>query len=114
MTVSAFTFIDFDAVQMAPPEHDAASFSAALMYFAALEGLDDYAAAAAFSRWRIAYESAGGRLNEERLGWLTVYCLLDERLYRCMTRLKPGRREIAGVLVAKAERITQRRSARDV
>jgi thiamine kinase-like enzyme len=107
-------FIDFDAALMAPPEHDAASLSAALMYFGALEGYDDCAAADAFARWRSAYELAGGRLNEERLAWLSVYCLLDERLYRCLTRLKPGRREVAESLVAQAERITQHRSARDV
>ena len=107
-------FIDFDAVHMAPPEHDAASLYAALMYFAALEGLGDGAAAAAFARWRFSYELAGGRLNEERLAWLSVYCLLDERLYRCLTRLKPGRREIAELLVSKAEQMIQRRSARDV
>lgn len=107
-------FIDFDAVHMAPPEHDAASLLAALTYSAALEGLGSGAAAAAFSRWRGAYEAAGGRLNDERLAWLSVYCLLDERLYRCLTRLKPGRREIAQVLVAEADAITQRGSARDV
>lgn len=107
-------FIDFDAVHMAPPEHDAASLRAALMYFAALQELGDSAAAASFTRWRSSYESAGGRLNEERLAWLSVYCLLDERLYRCLTRLKPGRREIAELLVSKAEQVTQRWSARDV
>ncbi len=107
-------FIDFDAIHMAPPEYDAASLSAALMYWGALQGLPDDAAAAAFARWRCGYESAGGRLNEERLAWLSVYCLLDERLYRCLTRLKPGRRAIAEALVAQAERMTQRRSGRDV
>ncbi len=107
-------FIDFDAAHMAPPEHDAASLSAALIYSGALEGFADAAAAAAFARWRSGYEAAGGRLHDERLAWLSVYYLLDERLYRCLTRLKPGRREIAEVLVAQAERIAQRRSARDV
>jgi hypothetical protein len=107
-------FIDFDAVHMAPPEHDAASLSAAMTYWAALQGLPYDAAAAAFARWRCGYESAGGRLNEERLAWLSVYCLLDERLYRCLTRLKPGRRAIAEALVVQAERVVQRRSGRDV
>lgn len=107
-------FIDFDAVHMAPPEHDAASLFAAMTYRAALQRVPEDATAAAFSRWRCGYESAGGRLNEERLAWLSVYCLLDERLYRCLTRLKPGRRAIAEALVAQAEGITQRRSGRDV
>lgn len=89
------TFIDFDAARMAPPEHDVASFNAALIYHGALSGLDDAEIARATACWVSAYEGAAGALDLRMLAWLTAYCLLDERLYRCLTRLKPGRRDTA-------------------
>jgi aminoglycoside phosphotransferase len=99
------TFIDFDAAHLAPAEQDVASFSAALIYHGALDGLGDDALAAAIERWQAAYAAAAPTpLNQQRLAWLTAYCLLDERLYRCLTRLKPGRREIAGRLLGWADR----------
>jgi Ser/Thr protein kinase RdoA (MazF antagonist) len=106
------TFIDFDAAHLTPPEHDVASFSAALIYHGALDGLCDTAIAAAIERWQGAYERAApAPLNQQRLAWLTAYCLLDERLYRCLTRLKPGRREIAGRLLAWADRALRKDGA---
>lgn len=99
------TFIDFDAAHLAPAEQDVASFSAALIYHGALEGLQDDVIATLIERWQAAYEAAACKpLNTDRLAWLTAFCLLDERLYRCLTRLKPGRREIADRLLVWANK----------
>lgn len=110
------SFIDFDAAHLAPPEHDVASFAAALIYHGALEGLHDDAIATLIERWEAAYGAGASRhLDKSRLAWLTAYCLLDERVYRCLTRLKPGRREIAHRLLDWASvAVHQKRPLRSV
>ena len=96
------TFIDFDAAVLAPPEYDVASFAAALIYHGVQAGIDSSSIEHVVARWKEAYREAGGRLDHVAVDWLTTYCLLNERVYRCLTRLKPGRRKTAERLVAFA------------
>jgi hypothetical protein len=103
-TGDRITLIDFDAARVGPAEYDVASFAAALIYHGAYAGLIDADVWQVVKRWVSAYRSAGGSLDEDRLNWLMIYCLLDERLYRCLTRLKAGRRETAERLVGLAAR----------
>ena len=103
-TEDRITLIDFDAARVGPAEYDVASFAAALIYHGAHAGLIDAEIWRVIDRWVSAYRNAGGSLDQDRLNWLTTYCLLDERLYRCLTRLKAGRRETAERLVGLASR----------
>jgi Phosphotransferase enzyme family len=103
-TQDRITLIDFDAARVGPAEYDVASFAAALIYHGARAGLIDADIWQVVDRWVSAYRSAGGSMGEDRLNWLMIYCLLDERLYRCLTRLKAGRRETAERLVGFASR----------
>lgn len=96
------TFIDFDAAVLAPPEYDVASFAAALIYHGVQTGIDASKIEGVVARWKEAYREAGGRLDPVAVDWLTTYCLLNERVYRCLTRLKPGRRKTAERLIAFA------------
>jgi hypothetical protein len=44
---------------------------------------------------------------DEEVGWYTAAALLNERAFRCVTSLKPGRMEILGQLVDIAARVSR-------
>ncbi len=93
--------IDFDAATAGPPALDVASFLAGLLYANAGDiersmgpmraFLDAYRGAAA---WRV---------ERRDLEWCFVYALVAERVYRCVTRMKPGRLALIDRLIELAE-----------
>ncbi len=105
------SLIDVDSVALAQPELDLGSFSAALIYFGVLNGLNTQAIEQALTVLRATWCDATGRaLDAGLLNWSIATCLIFERVYRCLSRLKPGRVEICSHLVAWASKVMRTES----
>ncbi|MDC4206932.1 MAG: aminoglycoside phosphotransferase family protein (plasmid) [Candidatus Manganitrophus sp.] len=101
------SLIDLDNLCHGAPLQDIGSFLAGLFYRGILkqtpieriEKIGDL-----FVRY---YEKrVPWTVSRSELGWYTAAALINERAFRCLTRLKPGRREILDRLIRLADRIS--------
>lgn len=99
--------IDFDAATRGMAELDLGSLFAALIYHGALLGIANDTIADRLDMLARSYEERSSRLLDRiALAWATSFCLLNERLYRCLTRLKPGRAAIVTHLISWADALS--------
>ncbi|MDH3664027.1 MAG: phosphotransferase, partial [Alphaproteobacteria bacterium] len=96
--------IDLDNVAIGPPLHDVGSFAAALIHGALVtrrpvgDVLSDIGAFVESYRRNVPWP-----VSDEAVAWYTATALLQERVYRTITRLKPGRLGLIGVLIDLAD-----------
>jgi len=100
--------VDLDEVSNGPPLSELGSFLAELIYRACLSGTSLDALTPALTNIVQAYRQAvPWSVTGEEVGWYTAAALLNERAFRCVTSLKPGRMEILGQLVDIAARVSR-------
>ncbi|MGB5080732.1 MAG: phosphotransferase [Burkholderiales bacterium] len=100
--------IDLDMVSNGPPLAELGSLLAELTYRACLSGTALDALTPVLNHIVQAYRRAAPwPVADEEVDWYTAAALLNERAFRCVTSLKPGRMEILGELVDIAARITR-------
>jgi Phosphotransferase enzyme family len=100
--------IDLDEVSNGPPLAELGSLLAELIYRACLSGTAPDALAPALNAIAQAYRRAvPWPVADDEVDWYTAAALLNERAFRCVTSLKPGRMEILGNLVNIAARIAR-------
>ncbi len=99
--------IDLDQLSTGPVAMDLGSWTACCLYHACLkrqsfeQGL--YQAHLFVDAYRASPEVD---VSAQALDWFTALALVDERVYRCLSRLKRGRLDIMPTLVNWAERIS--------
>ncbi len=98
--------IDLDDVTTGPPMFDVGGFVARILYRSYLDGGSPASAqplfAAFIGRYRECVPWPTPALD---IAWYTAAALINERAFRCVTRLKSGRMEIFDDLVRLADRI---------
>ncbi len=100
--------IDLDRVSNGPPLAELGSFLAELIYRACLSGTALDALTPVLNNTVQAYrQAAPWPVTDEEVDWYTAAALLNERAFRCVTSLKPGRMEILGQLVDIAARVSR-------
>lgn len=110
---SQIYLIDMDRISQGPPLAELGSFLAEIIYRACLNGkpvpwwvmtdiIESYKA------------SVPWPVNEMEVDWHTASALLHERVFRCITSIKPGRMEIAGLLAEIASRLAPGKTNRQL
>jgi tRNA A-37 threonylcarbamoyl transferase component Bud32 len=100
--------IDFDDLCRAPAAMELGSFVAALVGRDVLQGehrIPEDSITALVHGYR---DGAGRRVSWRDLWWYAAAALIHERVYRCVTKLKPGRLERVDELLALAEVLARR------
>jgi len=98
--------IDLDEVSNGPPLAELGSLLAELVYRACLSGRPLESLTPALHAIVEAYRRAvPWPVAKEEVDWYTAAAVLNERAFRCITSLKPGRMEILSGLVDIAARI---------
>lgn len=98
--------IDLDSVATGSAASDIGSWIAALLYRARLRGEQVETIMPSIAGFVEAYRShASWRLDPGELRWYTATALIGERVFRCLTRLKPGRQALIDDLIHLADRI---------
>ncbi len=96
--------IDLDNVALGPPLHDVGSFIAALLHDALASGRPAVAVSPAIDAFLDAYrKNVPWPIPDHMLAWHTATALVQERVSRAITRLKPGRLGLIGTLVDLAD-----------
>ena len=99
--------IDLDNIAIGPPLHDIGSFVASLLYRNKLAGNEGAMADRNIAAFVAAYRACvPWRVGEAELNWYTAAALINERAFRCLSRLKEGRLELVDRLIDLADRIT--------
>lgn len=107
VTEERVALIDLDDLCRGDPLQDLGSFTAALHYRALLGGGNVPATAARIEQFIAAYRRhVAWEVSASALAWHTAVALIAERAYRCITRLKAGRRAILDDLIALAQRLS--------
>jgi tRNA A-37 threonylcarbamoyl transferase component Bud32 len=102
--------IDFDDLCLAPAAMELGSFVAALVCRGVLQGESRIPEDSITAFVRGYREAAGRRVSWRDVWWYAAAALIHERVYRCVTKLKPGRLERVDELLALAE-VLERRAA---
>jgi len=103
--------IDFDDLQRGPAVLELGAWLSEGIYRALLEGAAPMRDSAAWQALLDGYVEAGGtRPPPQALAWATAWNLVNQRAWRCVGNLKPGRLAIAPQLIALAEAIADARS----
>jgi Phosphotransferase enzyme family len=98
--------IDLDNLAGGPPLRDVGSFVADTIYRALLAGKSVESKFALISRFVGGYAAnVPWALEPDELAWFTAAALINERVYRCISRLKIGRAELISDLIDVAERV---------
>lgn len=103
--------IDMDRISHGPPLAELGSFLAEIIYRACLNGkpvpwwlltdiVESYRA------------SVPWPVEDVEVDWYTASALIHERIFRCVTSIKPGRMEIAGLLADIAARLAPGKACR--
>lgn len=100
--------IDFDCAYSGAAENDLGSFIAALIATALRQDWPDQSIFNLHQMIASEYgaHSSEGSLNHRRLHWRIAFSLLTERVYRALTRMKPGRTDTIPRLLSWAERLS--------
>ncbi len=95
--------IDMDSVALGPPLADIGSWCAAMLYRALLLQSDMRDVIAQLDRFVSTYAGyVDWKIETTALNWFTAIALLNERAFRCMSRLKPGRLRILSDIIELA------------
>lgn len=94
--------IDFDSISGGPAALELGGFVAGLLYRGRLHRTPSAAIAAAICELLAGYRRHGAAPGRAELAWHTAAALVQERAFRCLTSLKPGRYELVGALVDEA------------
>ncbi len=98
--------IDLDRVRPGPPGQDLGSFFASDLFVTLLEGRSLEAAGERMTHCLESYRSrVPWQISMRDMRWHTAYCLIAERVFRCITRLKPGRLDLIDDLIELSEAI---------
>jgi len=101
------SLIDLDNLCHGAPLHDIGSFLAGLFYRGILTCVPVERIEKISDLFVQHYERrVPWTVSRSELGWHTAAALINERAFRCLTRLKPGRREILDRLIRLADRIS--------
>jgi aminoglycoside phosphotransferase (APT) family kinase protein len=100
--------IDFDDLCLAPAAMELGSFVAALVGRDVLQGEHRIPEDSITALLRGYRDGAGRRVSWRDLWWYAAAALIHERVYRCITKLKPGRLERVDELLALAEVLARR------
>lgn len=96
--------IDLDNVAIGLPLYDVGSFVAALVHRTLVEARAIDAIAPTIVAFIEAYRrTAPWPISDDALAWHSAAALLEQRVYRTITRLKPGRLRLIGPLLEAAE-----------
>jgi aminoglycoside phosphotransferase (APT) family kinase protein len=100
--------VDMDRVSIGPPLADLGSFLAELIYRRCLNGESLEGVLPTVNTIVEAYrQRVTWPVSEKDVAWFTASALIHERALRCVTSLKPVRRETMNDLVAAAARIAE-------
>ena len=100
--------IDLDRARPGPVVADLASWMAAILYRALLRGGPLAAAQARNTAfWQAYCCCAPEPASPAALNWAIATALINERAFRCLTRLKPGRLALLDSLIKLADRISR-------
>ncbi|MFQ5483219.1 MAG: aminoglycoside phosphotransferase family protein, partial [Nitrospinaceae bacterium] len=98
--------IDLDNVSRGAPQFDLGSFLAGMIYLTKLDGNDWDAFNHFTGRFFNSYlNHVPWTLSQADLNWHIAAALINERAFRCLTRLKPGRLELIDTLIDLAHSI---------
>ncbi len=101
---NSIAFIDLDNVAMGPPLLDLASWIGGMIYWASLNHRSVEQWLPELRRFVTEYaEHAPWPINRFDLDWYIAATLVNERLFRCVTRLKSGRLPVVNQLLNIAE-----------
>ena len=102
------SLIDLDNLSQGPPGCDLGSLIAGLIYYGLITGLsEERIQQVASTFWTVYQEHAPWPLSEATLHWFIAVALINERVFRCVSRLKAGRLDIVEALIQQAEHISQ-------
>jgi tRNA A-37 threonylcarbamoyl transferase component Bud32 len=100
--------IDLDNLINGPPLADVGSFIAETLYRTLLSGKPVVSKFGLISRFVAGYAAnVPWPVDSVALAWFTAAALLNERVYRCVSRLKPGRTDLIPELIDLAERVSR-------
>lgn len=95
--------VDFDGISAGPAALELGGFVAGLIYRGLLHGTPADAVAGAVAALLAAYRRHGAQAPDTaELAWHAAAALVQERAFRCLTSLKPGRYELVEPLVDEA------------
>lgn len=97
-------FIDLDSVVAGPACHDIASWLCGMLYWGSMQHRSLQALLPELGLFVTNYnQHAPVRINEQNLSWFIAVALINERIFRCVTRFKSGRLQIINELLDWAE-----------
>lgn len=97
-------FIDLDSVVAGPACHDIASWLCGMLYWGAMQHRSLQAVLPELSVFVTNYnQHAPFQIHEQTLSWFIAVALINERIFRCVTRFKSGRLQIINELLDWAE-----------
>lgn len=98
--------IDLDNVAIGAPLHDVGSFVASLIHATLTDGHAPSAIMPTIDVFLDAYrQAATWTVSDDALAWHTATALIEQRVYRTITRLKPGRLGLIGPLIDATEQL---------
>jgi thiamine kinase-like enzyme len=107
VTDGRIALIDLDSLAQGDPLRDVGSFIAAIHYRGILEGSPVRETEQIAGRFIRAYRAnVSWEVPESGLNWHIAAALIDERAYRCVTRMKAGRLAIIDDLIDLARKIS--------
>lgn len=99
--------IDLDALCHGSPWQDIGSFTAAILYKGRLMGLSDLVIQNILATFYAHYaHSVPWKMPRAALNWYTAVALINERAFRCITRLQSDKLQMLDDLIALASRIS--------
>lgn len=99
--------IDLDNMAVGSPLHDLGSLLAMLVYRAVLHGIAPSQQRKMQRAVLAAYQAhTSWKIPHAQLRWFLAAGLLSERIYSCITKMKPGRLGILGDLQRRIEQLT--------
>lgn len=100
----SIAFIDLDSVVAGPAYHDIASWLCGMLYWGAMQHRSLQALLPELDLFVTNYNQyALFRVHEQNLSWFIAMALINERIFRCVTRFKSGRLQIINELLDWAE-----------
>lgn len=97
-------FIDLDSVIAGPAYHDVASWLCGMLYWGAMQHRSLQTLLPELGFFVTNYNQyAPFRVDEQDLSWFIAMALINERIFRCVTRFKSGRLQIINELLDWAE-----------
>lgn len=97
-------FIDLDNVSLGPRLLDLASWIGGMVYWGVLQKTPRAMLLGRIQAFVAAYiNDLPGAVNNRDLGWYLAAALINERIFRCITRMKSGRMMIVNDLLAYAQ-----------